>query len=55
MYALMRMLWIENQKSVATVRSQGDVFQNISVAGALLLNTLQYNCTQNLKCSFSRG
>lgn len=43
------MLWKENKKSVAALRSGSDIFQHISVTGTLLLNIRQCNCTQNLK------
>lgn len=43
------MLLKGTKKSVAALRSGSGVFQHISVTGALLLNTLQCNCAQNLK------
>lgn len=42
------MFWKEDKKSVAALRSGSDVL-HISVTGALLLNILQCDCTQNLK------
>lgn len=45
----MWMLLKGTKKSVAALRSGSGVFQHISVTGALLLNTLQCNCAQNLK------
>lgn len=39
---------VKENKSVAALRSGSDIFQHISVTGALLLNIMQCNRTKNL-------